>query len=203
LRLFNPDIFRLFTRDGQLCGIVKEMVPTLLVLISLTAPALSAQQEGVLAPWESKAALNSAQQQLHGVSDALSALDTTHWKGDYAPLLTATRQRVDAVADAVKRMADKPESLSLGLEAFLSMEHISENIESLARGADRFQPTASKDLEAASNSFQHVKEDFQSYLLGLARYLEKNVASSAKDLEACHEQLFRRTPANTPKKPNN
>jgi methyl-accepting chemotaxis protein len=190
------------------------MVLTLFVLISLTAPALPpsgrtgppdsrpAQQDGVPAPWESKAALTNAQQQLRSVSSALNTLDTTHWKGDYAPLLTATRQRVDAVADAVKRMADKPESLSLGLEAFLSMEHVSENIESLARGADRFQPAVSKDLEEASNSFQQVKEDFQSYLLGLSRYLEKNVASSAKDLESCHEQLFRRTPS-TSKKPNN
>ena len=169
----------------------------------------------MLAPWESKAALNIAQQQLRTVSDSLGRLDTAHWKGDYAPLLVATRQRVDAVADAVKRMADKPDSLSLGVEAFLSMEHVAENIESLARGADRFQPAASKDLEEASSSFQQVKEDFQSYLLGLSRYLEKNVASSAKDLEACHDQLFRRTPApsrrnspsdsasTAPKKPNN
>jgi len=191
------------------------MIPTLFVLLSLAAPSPSrqsapadspaapAQQEGVLAPWESKTALNNAQQQLRAVNDALSVLDTAHWRGDFAPLLTATRQRVNLVADAVKRMADKPDSLSLGLEAFLSMEHVSENIESLARGADRFQPTASKGLEEASNSFQQVKEDFQSYLLGLSRYLEKNVASSAKDLEACHDQLFRRTPSNAPKKPNN
>jgi hypothetical protein len=157
------------------------MVPTLFVLLSFTAPLRPVQQDGVLAPWESKAALNTAQQQLRTVSDSLTALDTAHWKGDYGPLLVATRQRVTAVADAVKRMADKPDSLSLGLEAFLSMEHVSENIESLARGADRFQPTASKDLEEASNSFQQVKEDFQSYLLGLSRYLEKNVASNAKD----------------------
>ncbi len=179
------------------------MVPTLFVLLSLGVPSpASAQQEGALAPWESKATLTAAQQQLRAVSDALNGLDTAHWKGDYGPLLIATRQRVTAVADAVKRMADKPESLSLGLEAFLSMEHVSENIESLARGADRFQPGAAKDLEEASNSFQQVKEDFQSYLLGLSRYLEKNVASSARDLETCHDQLFRRTPSNTPKRPN-
>jgi hypothetical protein len=178
------------------------MLPALFALLSLGVPA-PAQQDGVLAPWESKAALTNAQQQLRTVGDALGNLDTARWKGDYGPLLVATRQRVTAVADAVKRMADKPESLSLGLEAFLSMEHVSENIESLARGADRFQPTASKDLEEASNSFQQVKEDFQSYLLGLSRYLEKNVASSARDLETCHDQLWRRTPSNVPKKPNN
>ena len=81
------------------------MVPTLFVLLSLAAPT-PPQQDGVLAPWESKAALNAAQQQLRSISDSLSELDTAHWKGDYGPLLVATRQRVTAVADAVKRMAD-------------------------------------------------------------------------------------------------
>src|SRR5579871_3115990 len=115
------------------------MVPIFFTLLAIAMPA-PAPQDGVPPPWESKTALMNAQEQLRAVGESLNTLDTAHWKGDYGPLLVATRQRVNAVAEAMKRMADKPDSLSLGLEAFLSMEHVSENIESLARGADRFQP---------------------------------------------------------------
>ena len=148
----------------------------------------------MLPPWESKTVLTNAQKQIREVSDSLGTLDTSHWKGDYAPLLISTRQRVEAVADAVKRMADKPESLSLGLEAFLSMQSVEDNINSLAKGAERFQPSAVAGLENASGSFQQVKERFQSYLLELSRYLEKNLSVSTKDLETCRDQVWKAAP---------
>ncbi|SRR6266404_2291755 len=150
------------------------------------------QQEGLLPPWESKTVLTNAQKQIRAVSDSLGKLDTRTWKGDYQPLLVSTRQRVVAVADAVNRMSDKPESLSLGVEAFLSMQQVEGNIESLARGAERFQPSAGASLDSASNSFQEVKEQFQNYLLELSRYLEKNLAVASKDLESCRDQMWKR-----------
>ncbi len=165
------------------------MLPVLLLLLAGGAPG---QQDGVLPPWESKTVLINAQKQIRAVSESLGALDTDHWKGDYSPLLVSTRQRVEAIADAVDRMSDKPLSLSLGVEAFLSMQHVEENIESLARGAERFQPKAVAGLENASESFQQVKEQFQTYLLELSRYLEKNLAVSSKDLESCRDQVWKR-----------
>jgi len=174
------------------------MLPASVLLLLLASGALarstSVQQDGVLPPWESKTVLTNAQKQIHDVSDSLGALNTDRWKGDYGPLLVSTRQRVDAVADAVKRMADKPESLSLGLEAFLSMQSVEDNINSLAKGAERFQPSAVAGLENASGSFQQVKEQFQTYLLELSRYLEKNLAVSTKDLEICRDQVWKAAP---------
>jgi hypothetical protein len=152
-------------------------------------------QEGLLTPWESKTVLSNAQKQIRAVSDSLGKIDTQTWKGDYQPLLVSTRQRITAVADAVSRMSEKPESLSLGVEAFLSMEHVEENIESLARGAERFQPSAVASLDNASSAFEDVKQQFQNYLLELSRYLEKNVAVASKDLESCRDQMWKRPPA--------
>ena len=151
-------------------------------------------QEGILPPWESKPFLEQAQRQTREMTEVLARLDTGHWKGDYGPLLVSTRERMLAVADALDRMAAKPESLSLGLEAFLSLEHLEVNLDSLARGAERFQPTAVPDLEQSSTTLVKLRDQFQGYLLDLSRYLEKHLAVAAKDLETCRDQLWKRPP---------
>lgn len=155
---------------------------------------LLAGQEGILPPWESKVVLEQARQQTQNLRTALAQLDTEHWKGDYTPLLVSTRLQVLAVADALDRLAEKPESLSLGVEAFLSLHHIETNVDSLARGAERFQPTVVQSLEQASEGYLKAREQFQKYLLELARYAEKKEAITDKELESCRDQLWKRPP---------
>ena len=156
---------------------------------------LLAGQEGILPPWESKVVLGQARQQTRNLRAALAQLDTEHWKGDYTPLLVSTRLQVLAVADALDRLAEKPQSLSLGVEAFLSLQHIETNVDSLARGAERFQPTVVESLEQASQAYLRAREQFQKYLLELARYAEKNAATTDKELESCRDQLWKRPAA--------
>ena len=156
---------------------------------------LLAGQEGILPPWESKVVLEQARQQTHNLIQALAQLDTEHWRGDYTPLLVSTRLQVLAVADALDRLAQKPESLSLGVEAFLSLQHIETNVDSLARGAERFQPTVVENLDEASAGYLKAREQFQKYLVDLARYAEKNQAVADRELESCRDQLWRRPAA--------
>ena len=151
-------------------------------------------QEGILPPWQSKAFLEDAQKQTMALTEVLARLDTGHWKGDYTPVLERTRQRMISVANALYEMSSKPESLSLGLEAFLSLEHLETNFDSLARGAERFQPTAAADLDKSSGELIKLREKFQTYLLDLSKYLEKNVTVSTRDLESCRDQLWKRPP---------
>ncbi len=169
------------------------MYPLLLLLL------LSGQQ-GILPPWEAKQVLDQAQRETRNLTEALGQLDTGHWKGDYTPLLVSTRLRVTAVADALKRLAEQPERLSLGVEAFVSMQHLETNVDSLARGAERFQPTAVRSLDDASTAFVKARDQFQGYLLDLARYTEESLAVSGKELESCRDQLWKRPPP-TPRPP--
>ena len=99
---------------------------------------------------------------------------------------------MSAVIDALNRMAERPLSLSLGVEAFLSMQHLEGNMDSLAKGAERFQPSIITALEQGSNSLQQVREQFQGYLLDLSRFLEKNLSIASRDVETCREQMWKR-----------
>src|SRR5258706_9671151 len=96
-----------------------------LLLIALlagqTAGQAPAKQEGILQPWEAKPVLDQIQKDTRSLIDALGQLDTDHWKGDYGPLLLSTRQRVLDVADALNRLARKPDSLVWAVDALLSM----------------------------------------------------------------------------------
>lgn len=168
-------------------------------MYSLLFLLLLSGQEGILPPWQAGDVLEQAQKQTRNLTAALGGLNTDYWKGDYAPLLVATRFRVLAVADALNRMARQPESLSLGMEAFLSLQHIETNLDSLARGAERFQPAAVKGLEEAEAAFLKAREEFQNYLLDLARYTEKSLAVGNKELESCRDQLWKRPPAGQPR----
>lgn len=157
--------------------------------------------EGILPPWEAQKVLAETQKQTRQLIEALNRLDTEHWKGDYTPLLVSTRQRMVAVADALDRLAQQPERVSLGMEAYLSLLHVETNVETLATGAERFQPTAVHSLEEATASFLKTRDQFQSYLLDLARYLEKNLAVSAKELESCRDQLWKKPTQPAPSRP--
>ncbi len=156
-------------------------------------------QQGILPPWEAKQVLDQAQKQTRDLGEALGRLDTAQWKGDYMPQLASTRQRVMAVADTLKRLAEKPDRLSLGVEAFVSMQHIETSVDSLARGAERFQPSAVRALDDASTAFVKARDRFQAYLLDLARYTEENQAVTGKELESCRDQLWKRAPGRGPK----
>ena len=155
---------------------------------------LALAQEGILPPWESKVVIKHAQDKTRELTAALGQLDTAHWKGEYAPLLISTRERVLGVADVLDRLAGKPQSLAAAVEAFLSLHHIEGNLDALARGAARFQPTAVKPLEDATTSFIDARGQFYSYLTELSRYLEKNLAVESRELESCRDQLWKRPP---------
>lgn len=174
------------------------MLPTLLSTILCL---LLFQQDGVLPPWESKVVLEQIQQQTNHLTTALGQLDTGHWSGDYNPLLVSTRVRVLAVSDALDRLIQKPESLSLAIEAFLSLQHIEVTVDSLAQGAERFQPSAVRGLEQASQNFLNARQQFQSYLIELSRYTEKNMGVDRKELETCRDQLWKRATSPPPPKP--
>ena len=105
-----------------------------------------------------------------------------------------------AVSDALDRLIQKPESLSLAIETFLSLQHIEVTVDSLAQGAERFQPSAVRGLEQASQNFLTARQRFQSYLIELSRYTEKNLGVDKKELESCRDQLWKRGPAPTPPK---
>ena len=156
----------------------------------------------MLPPWESKVVLEQIQQHTNNLTAALGQLDTGHWAGDYNPLLVSTRQRVLAVSDALDRLIQKPESLSLAIEAFLSLQHIEVTVDSLAQGAERFQPSAVKGLEQASQNFLTARQQFQTYLIELSRYTEKNLGVDRKELESCHDQLWKRATAPPKVSPN-
>ncbi len=164
-------------------------------------PPRRAAPEGILPPWEAQKVLGETQKQTRQLIEALNRLDTEHWKGDYTPLLVSTRQRMVAVADALDRLAQQPERVSLGMEAYLSLLHVETNMETLATGAERFQPSAVQGLEEATVSFLKTRDQFQNYLLDLARYLEKNLAVSAKELESCRDQLWKKPPQPAPPRP--
>ncbi len=169
------------------------MLPTILCLL------LFQQRDGILPPWESKVVLEQIQQQTNALTAALGRLDTDHWAGDYSPLLVSTRRRVLAVTDALDRLIQKPESLSLAIEAFLSLQHIEVTVDSLSQGAERFQPSAVQGLEQASLNFQTARGQFQNYMIELAQYTEKNLGVDRKELESCRDQLWKR--ATAPPKP--
>ena len=101
-------------------------------------------------------------------------------------------------ADALGRLARKPESLSLAVDALLSMQHIEGNLDSLARGAERFQPSAVMPLDQAANVFVDARGRLQGYVMDLARYMEKNLETVSKELESCRDQLWKRPPPSTP-----
>jgi len=167
---------------------------TPLLLMALLAVQNPVKQDGILQPWEAKPVLDQIQKDTRSLIDALGQLSTDHWKGDYSPLLLSTRQRVLDVADALDRLAAKPESLVLAMNALLSMQHIEGNVDSLARGAERFQPTAVVPLDQGTNVFLDARGRMQTYVLDLARYMEKNLVSATNDLTSCRDQLWRRPP---------
>lgn len=176
--------------------------PKLLLLVSLLTLPLLAQQTapkaGILPPWEAKPVLDQIQKDTRTLVDALAQLNTDHWKGDYGPLVISTRERVLAVADALDRLSRKPESLSLAVDALLSMQHVEGNVDALARGAERFQPTGVMPLDQSANLFVDARGRLQGYVLDLARFTEKNLETATNDLQSCRDQLWKRPPSNTP-----
>jgi len=168
-----------------------------LLLLALLAGQAPAKQEGILQPWEAKPVVDQIQKDTRSLIDALAQLNTDHWRGEYSPLLLSTRQRVLDVADALDRLARKPESLALAVDALLSMQHIEGNVDSLARGAERFQPTAVVPLDQGANVFLDARSRLQTYVMDLARYMERNLASATNDLATCRDELWKRPPPAT------
>jgi hypothetical protein len=168
--------------------------PSVAKAIALQEPA---RQEGILQPWESKTVLDQIQKDTRSLIQALAQLNAEHWKGDYEPLVASTRQRVLDVSDSLERLARKPESLALAVDALLSMQHIETNVDSLARGAERFQPSTVAALDQATSVFLDARSRLQTYLVDLARYIEKNLSVIGKDLESCREQIWKRPPPGT------
>jgi hypothetical protein len=165
-----------------------------MLLLALQAGQTPARPDGILQPWEAKPALDQIQKDTRNLIDALGQLNTDHWKGEYGPLLLSTRQRVLDVADALNRLAAKPESLVLAIDALMSMQHIEANVDSLARGAERFQPTAVASLDEGSNVFLDARSRMQAYVMDLARFMERNLTAATSDLVSCRDQLWKRPP---------
>lgn len=158
-------------------------------------------------PWNVRQTIADVLKQVDQLGPVLQRLNPQQWsqaKGApdayIAQHATAKRQLND-LAIATKLFAQKPESLSLGLDLYFRLEALDVTARSLENGTREYADRASADkLSQLIAADFTSRQQLQSYFTDLARTEEENFKIADEEAQRCRGIISREPPHSSTKR---
>ena len=158
-------------------------------------------------PWNVRQTIADVLKQVDQLGPVLQRLNPQQWsevKGApdayIAQHATAQRQLND-LSIATKLFAQKPESLSLGLDLYFRLEALDVTARSLENGTREYADRASADkLSQLIAADFTSRQQLQSYFTDLARTKEENFKIADEEAQRCRGIISREPPPSSSKR---
>jgi hypothetical protein len=166
-------------------------------LILLAGLPLGAQTGGLAPEWETRKMLADLAAQAQRFKPILDQVDPRAWVAAGAPetyvaQLQSTRNEVDYLTTTTKALADRPEKLSLALEALFRMQAVESFLRSLGEGIRRYQNPALADLlNGLMGETVASRDRLRSYVVDLAAIKEQELALMDQEAQRCRATISR------------
>lgn len=176
-----------------------------LALTLLACLPLAAQTGGLPPEWETRKMLADLAAQAQRFKPILDQVNPQAWVAAGAPetyvtQLQSTRNEVDYLTTTTKALAERPEKLSLALEALFRMQAVESFLRSLGEGIRRYQNPALADLLNGLMSETVASRDrLRSYVVELAAIKEQDLVIMNQEAQRCRA-IISRQPAPPPAK---
>ncbi len=175
-----------------------------LLLLSVAVRAAAQVPSGGLATeWDILKTLSSLSEQTRRLRPALEELRPADWVAQGAPA-TYTAQSKSALAElgylagTVAELSRKPDRLTMTLEAFLRLQALETQLDSLSQGVRRYQNPALADLlQGMISENSASREKLRQYLVDLAAAKEEEFRIADQEAQRCRASLIQqpRAPA--------
>ena len=175
--------------------------------ISAQTTSAAPPEAGLETPWNLRQTIADVLKQVDQLGPVLQRLNPQQWsqaKGApdayIAQHATAKRQLND-LAIATKLFAQKPESLSLGLDLYFRLEALDVTARSLENGTREYADRASADkLSQLIAADFTSRQQLQSYFTDLARTEEENFKIADEEAQRCRGIISREPPHSSTKR---
>lgn len=175
--------------------------------ISAQTSSAAAPEAGLETPWNVRQTIADVLKQVDQLGPVLQRLNPQRWadaKGApdayIAQHATAKRQLND-LSIATKLFAQKPESLSLGLDLYFRLEALDVTARSLENGTREYADRASADkLSQLIAADFTSRQQLQSYFTDLARTQEENFKIADEEAQRCRGIISREPPPHSSSK---
>jgi hypothetical protein len=179
------------------------MRPGVFGWILLAGLPLAAQTGGLPPEWETRKMLAELAAQVQRFQPILDQANPRAWVQAGAPetyvaQLQSTRNEVGYLTATAKALAERPDKLSLALEALFRMQAVESFLRSLGEGIRRYQNPALADLlNGLMGETLASRDRLRSYVVDLAAIKEQELAIMDQEAQRCRAQLSRQ-PAPAP-----
>lgn len=164
---------------------------------TLIAPAVRAQQGGTATEWDIRkdlAAFNTTVQRVKPVLDQFRPLD---WVQRGAPPVYETqlkncRGELDNMGISIRNFSERPEKLTVALEAFFRMQSLELMLSSLSTGVRKYQNPALADLvEGYLGESAAGRDKLRQHIVELANAQEQELKVMDEEAQRCRGSLSR------------
>jgi len=177
----------------------------ILPLLVPMAFALTAQAQGVSAPWDISQTLVSLSEQTQRLTPILDQLTPQQWEAKGAPAAYTAqwrnaRNEVGYLLGAAQSLRKQPEKLTLALETLFRLQAVESQVNSLVDGVRRYQNPAVGDLLVSVVSANSANRDqLRQYVTDLAQTKEQEFKIVDTEAQRCRGSLsVRPVPATKP-----
>lgn len=161
-----------------------------------------ATEDGLESPWDVRKTIADVLKQVDQLGPLLSGLDPQQWSSKkgapdaYIVQRSTAERQLNDLAVATKLFAQKPESLSLGLDLYFRLEALDVTASSLDEGAKEYadRATADKLAQLIAADFTS-RQQLQVDLRDLAKSQEEDFKIADEEAQRCRGTISREAPA--------
>ncbi len=148
-------------------------------------------------PWDARRIIDGIVQENENFQPVLEAIHPQDWIAQGAPVVyiqqwQQAQQQMHDVVYTAKMLAQKPELLSLAIDAYFRLEALDLTGRSLEEGVRHYADRASADKLSAliAHNFS-AREQFRDYLSNLATTQEQNYKVADQEAQRCRGMISR------------
>jgi hypothetical protein len=175
--------------------------------IGAQTSSAAAPEAGLETPWNVRQTIADVLKQVDQLGPVLQRLNPQQWsevKGApdaYIAQHATARRQLNDLSVATKLFAQKPESLSLGLDLYFRLEALDVTARSLENGTREYADRASADkLSQLIGADFTSRQQLQSYFTDLARTKEENFKIADEEAQRCRGIISREPPPSASKR---
>jgi hypothetical protein len=164
-------------------------------------------EAGLESPWDVQAFVNGIGENIQRLRPILAQINPQQWydqKGAPSAYILQAQEAQRQLSEAItsgSAFANKPESLSTGLDEYFRLEALDVTLRSLEEGARAYAPRGIADGldERLAQNF-NSRERLRDYLKELANSTEQNFKIADQEAQRCRAMISNVPPATTAKR---
>jgi len=172
-----------------------------LMILSVLAPAVFAQPQGLPQEWEIRADVDALAKQTAQLKLLIEEVKPDQWPAQdsrdaYKAQLKSVLDEIGYLSRSEGALASNPERLPLALETYLRMHSLNEMTGSLNEGVRKYQdPLLADRIRGAQSGASAPQEKLRQYIVLLAANRESQYQVMAEEAQRCRAALSRQAPA--------